>query len=73
MRGLILLVTVALAAGCGREPSFDERYSNAAQSIAGRANELDAELNQSGESSRSETNASRASSASRSIRSREGP
>lgn len=43
MRGAIILVVLAVAA-CRQEPSFDERYESAQQSIAQKAEELDAEF-----------------------------
>lgn len=43
MRRAILLVALALL-GCGREPSFDERYEQAEQAIREKAAAIDAEL-----------------------------
>ena len=55
MRVAILLTALALCA-CGREPSFDERFSDAEKDIEERARELDNHLNDAnaaGESSSS--------------------
>ena len=41
---LALLIAVALA-GCGREPSFDERFDETAGNIEERARAIDQELN----------------------------
>ncbi len=47
MRDISRLVACALAtmpAACGTEPSFEERYENAEQTIAEKTAEIDAEL-----------------------------
>lgn len=38
------LATALLLSGCNREPSFDERYAGAEQTIRKKAAEIDAEL-----------------------------
>lgn len=47
MRLVMFALTVVLCA-CGREPSFDERYSNSEDAIQERAREFDEELNDPG-------------------------
>lgn len=44
MRVLMSAVALALCA-CGREPSFDERFSESENEIEDRARELDEQLN----------------------------
>ncbi len=46
MRPAILAVALGLC-GCGREASFDERYSNSEMEIEQRQRELDTQLNDS--------------------------
>ena len=48
MRSVVLLTAILLGA-CQSEPSFDERYDSAHQSIEAKAKELDAELNDTAE------------------------
>ena len=43
MRGVVILAALALG-GCQSEPSFDERYDTAQETIEAKAKELDAEL-----------------------------
>ena len=43
MRGLIA-IALLLVAGCGREPSFDERYATAEKDIRDKAATMDAEM-----------------------------
>ncbi|MEC7400210.1 MAG: hypothetical protein VYD00_09370 [Pseudomonadota bacterium] len=43
MRGVVILAALALCA-CESEPSFDERYDTAQETIEAKAKELDAEL-----------------------------
>ena len=43
MRSAIILAAIALS-GCQSEPSFDERYDTAQETIEAKAEELDAEL-----------------------------
>ncbi|MBO9510818.1 hypothetical protein [Erythrobacter sp. A6_0] len=43
MRSAIILAAIALSA-CQSEPSFDERYDTAQETIEAKAEELDAEL-----------------------------
>ena len=45
MRGVVILAALALCA-CESEPSFDERYDTAQETIEAKAKELDAELEQ---------------------------
>jgi hypothetical protein len=41
-----VLPFILLLGACGKEPSFDERYSDTANAIEERAANLDAELNE---------------------------
>ena len=43
MRGAVIIAALALGA-CESEPSFDERYDTAQETIEAKAQELDAEL-----------------------------
>ena len=43
MRGLALVALAGLTA-CNSEPSFDERYTEASQTITAKANEIDEKL-----------------------------
>ena len=43
MRGVMILAALALCA-CESEPSFEERYDTAQETIEAKAKELDAEL-----------------------------
>jgi len=43
MRGALILAAIALSA-CQSEPSFDERYDTAQETIEAKAEELDAKL-----------------------------
>ena len=43
MRGAVIIAALALGA-CESEPSFDERYDTAQETIEAKAKELDAEL-----------------------------
>ena len=43
MRGALILAGIALSA-CQSEPSFDERYDTAQETIEAKAKELDAKL-----------------------------
>ena len=43
MRRAVILAAISLGA-CQSEPSFDERYDSAQQTIEAKAKELDAEL-----------------------------
>ncbi len=45
MRGVMILAALALG-GCQSEPSFDERYDTAQETIEAKAKALDAELEQ---------------------------
>ena len=45
MRGVVILAALALCA-CESEPSFDERYDTAQETIEAKAKEMDAELEQ---------------------------
>ena len=45
MRGVVILAALALCA-CESEPSFDERYDTAQETIEAKAKALDAELAQ---------------------------
>ena len=45
MRGVVILAALALCA-CESEPSFDERYDTAQETIEAKAKALDAELEQ---------------------------
>ena len=45
MRGVMILAALALG-GCQSEPSFDERYEAAQETIEAKAKALDAELEQ---------------------------
>lgn len=50
MRGTIFLVSLLLLAGCEKEPSFDDRYEQAAGNIRDRAADIDNQLGQAGNS-----------------------
>ena len=43
MRGAVIIAALALG-GCQSEPSFDERYDTAQETIEAKAKALDAEL-----------------------------
>lgn len=49
-----VLALVLCVAACRQEPNFDERYSDTQNRIAERANALDAEINSSSDSARSD-------------------
>ena len=45
MRCLLPLLLAAALVACGEEPSFDDRYDEAADNIEERARDIDQELN----------------------------
>ena len=51
----ILAAFLTVLGGCGREPTFDERYDDTASQIHERANTIDRELDRSGNGSRQQT------------------
>ena len=44
MRVVIFVAALAALAGCGREPSFDERYGDTANQIQNRGSAIDRDL-----------------------------
>lgn len=46
MRATLCIWMIVLLCSCGREPSFDERYSETANTIRARGQEIDNSMNQ---------------------------
>lgn len=59
MRLVVLILALAMLAGCGDRRSFDERYADTERNLQQRARHLDAELNNVGAEDEADNGADR--------------